>query len=146
MTDPRTAELLVAGIRKGWVRNAPAPFGREVSAGVGAEPVRALALAELRHDLALDLADALAGQPEVLADLVERAGLAVVQAVAQPDDLLLAVVQRREDPAQVVLQQARDHGALGVRRLGVFDEVAQWGVLLGADRHVQAYRVTRVVE
>jgi len=42
--------------------------------GVGAQAIGAVALAELRHDLALDLSDALAGQAEVAADLVERAG------------------------------------------------------------------------
>src|SRR5262249_42573189 len=40
------------------------------------------ALAELAQRLALDLADALAGQAEPLADLLERLGLLVVQAEA----------------------------------------------------------------
>ena len=52
-------------------------------AGVGAQPLGAVAVAQLGHDLALDLAHPLARQPEQLPDLVERARLAVVEAEAQ---------------------------------------------------------------
>ena len=40
----------------------------------------------------------------------------------------------------------RDHGGLGVGGLAVLDEVAERGLLVGADRHVQDYRVAGVVE
>src|SRR5664280_752651 len=48
---------------------------------------------ELRHGPGLDLADPLAGQVEVLADLLERAGLAPIEAEAQTQDLPLAFVE-----------------------------------------------------
>src|SRR5437660_520662 len=122
----------------------PANWSR--SARVGAQALGALALAELAHHFALDLADPLAGETETLADLVQRARLAVFQAVAQPDHGLLALVQRGQHPAQVVLQQAGDDRALRIGRLAVLDEVTERSVLLRADRHVQAHRVARVVE
>ncbi len=49
---------------------------------------------ELADGLGLDLADALAGDFEDLADLFERVGVAVADAVAELDDLALAVGQR----------------------------------------------------
>src|SRR4029453_423492 len=48
--------------------------------------------------------------------------------------------------AEGVVARARDRGGLGVGRLAVFDEVAQRGLFLGADRHVERHRVAGVVE
>src|SRR5688500_6206763 len=111
---------------------APAASGPQLAC-VGAQAVGAHADPELRHDLALDLAHPLPGEPEAAADLVEGARLAVVEAVAHPDDRLLAVLQRGEHAAQVVVQQVRDHGGLGVGGLAVLDEVAERRLLLGPD-------------
>src|SRR5215470_752487 len=130
--------------------NWAGPYGtttmRRGLAGVGPQPFGAFPLTQLGHHLALDLPDALARQPETAADLVQGARLTVVEAVPHADDLLLAVLKGGQHPAQVVLQQAGDHGGLGVGRLGVLDEVAKRRLLLVADRHVQAHRVARVVE
>src|SRR5690349_20394020 len=96
------------------------------SAGrVRLEPAGTVAVAELDHDLALDLAHPLAREAELLADLVERARLPVVEPVAQPDHVLLALVQRRDDAAHVVVEQPRDDRRLGVGGLGVLDEVPE---------------------
>src|SRR5690606_40832978 len=73
------------------IRSPGDPAAR--SAGVGAELVSALALAQLRHHFALDLPDPFPGQAERLADLVEGPRLAVVQAVAHADHRLLALFQ-----------------------------------------------------
>src|SRR3546814_14701077 len=54
-------------------------------------------VAELRHGTGFDLADALAGEVEVLPDLFEGAGLATVEAEAQLQDLALAVVEGGEE-------------------------------------------------
>src|SRR4051812_48492943 len=54
-------------------------------------------LAELAQRLALDLADALAGQAEALADLLERLGLLVVQAEAHAQHRRLALVHLVEE-------------------------------------------------
>src|SRR5438445_12720567 len=59
-------------------------------AGIGAR------VPQLRHRPRLDLADALTGQVEVLADLFERARLAAVEPEAQRQDLPLALVERCE--------------------------------------------------
>src|SRR5947209_7252729 len=96
----------------------------ESSARVRAEPVGPLAVAELGHHLALDLANPLAGQAEQLADLIERAGLSVVEPEAQPDHLMLPLVERGEHAADVGVQQFGDHRVLRGHRLGVFDEIA----------------------
>ena len=54
---------------------------------VVAELLAAVGVAQLGQRLGLDLADPLAGDAELLAHLLERAGLAVVEAEAQPHDL-----------------------------------------------------------
>ena len=58
---------------------------------VVAQHLRARRVAQLRHRLRLDLADALAGHAVDLADLVERAGLAVSEAEPEPYDPGLAL-------------------------------------------------------
>src|SRR5262245_24149136 len=60
------------------------------------------ALVELVQRLALDLADALAGQAEALADLLERLRLLVVQAEAHPQHGRLALVHLVEQVEDVV--------------------------------------------
>src|ERR1700684_2041654 len=63
------------------------------SVQVVAQHLRAARVAQLRHRLRLDLADAFTGHAVNLADLVEGAGLAVGEAEAQPYDAGLAVRQ-----------------------------------------------------
>src|SRR5690606_40455786 len=88
-----------------------------------------------------DLADALAGDLEDLADLFEGVGVSVADAVAELDDLALAVGQRLEHGLDAVLE----HLARGAhdRALGlvVLDEVAEVRVLALADRAVERNRV-----
>src|ERR1022692_4448459 len=88
--------------------------------------------------LRLDLADALAGHLEDSAHLFERVGVTVAQAVAQLDDLALAVGQRLEDVFDLVLEHFL-RGSVD-RRLGAFvlDEVAEVAVLAFADRPIEA--------
>ena len=96
---------------------------------------------QLADGLGLDLADALAGDLEDPADLFERVGVAVADAVAQLDDLALAVGQRLEHLLDLVLEHLLRGGA--DRALGrlVLDEVAEVAVLALADRAVEADRV-----
>src|SRR2546422_8389670 len=85
---------------------------------------------QLGERLGLDLADALPGEGDLRADLLEGAGLPREQAEAQRQNLLLPVGERVEHPPEVLLAQrerSRLEGALG---LGVLDEVAQLGVLV----------------
>jgi hypothetical protein len=69
------------------------------SAGVRPQPLRAVAMAQLGHHLALNLTNPFARESETLADLVQRVRLAVVEALAQPDDFLLALFERGQHPA-----------------------------------------------
>src|SRR5438309_10027895 len=83
---------------------------------------------QLRHGPHLDLADALPGEVEVLAHLVERAGLAPVEAVAQPEDLALALAQHREQPAHLAGQRGGDRLLGRSRGAAVLDDVGPLGV------------------
>ena len=56
-----------------------------------AQALRLAVALQLGHRLGLDLADALAGEAELLADLLQRARLPVLEAEAQLDDLALAL-------------------------------------------------------
>src|SRR3954469_7510135 len=53
-------------------------------------------VAQLRHRPSFDLADALAGEVEVLTDFFERAGLPAIETEPQLEDLALTLVERRE--------------------------------------------------
>ena len=55
------------------------------------QPLRVAVGVELVERLRLDLADALAGDAEALADLLQRAGLLAAEAEAELQDLALAV-------------------------------------------------------
>src|SRR4051794_434081 len=61
-----------------------------------AEALRALRMAEFGEGLRFDLADPLAGDAELLADLLQRLRLTAVEPEAQADDLLLALGQLAE--------------------------------------------------
>src|SRR3954454_3022249 len=66
-------------------------------------------VAQLGERAVLDLADALPRQLEHLTDLVEGARLAAVEAVAQLEDLALAVVERREELLDLLAHQLLEH-------------------------------------
>ena len=103
--------------------------GEEV-AGAGV----ARRVAQLAHRPGLDLADALPGEVEVLADLLEGPRLAAVEAEAQLQDLPLALVERGQQAGDLVGQQRR--GGDLERALGraVLDDVAELGVAVLAQR------------
>src|SRR5690242_6369046 len=128
-------------------RVAAGPSGccARCSVQVVPEDLRAARVAQLRHGLRLDLADPLTRDAVDLADLVERARLAVGQAEAQPDDAGLPLRQGLQHAGQLVLHEReadrvdRDHG------LGVLDEVAELAVALVADGLVEADRLPGVL-
>ena len=97
----------------------------------------ALGWRQPREGLALDLADALARDAELSADLLERARMAVLEPEAQADDLALSFCKSVEHLAQLLLK----HGeACSVGRHDggiVLDEVAELAVFLFADRGFQ---------
>src|SRR5690242_4847593 len=89
---------------------------------------------QLLEALVLDLADALARDVERPPDLVERARVLAVEAVAELQHLALPARERAEDLAQRLLAHA-DLGLLvRQRQVLVGDEVAELRLVLVADR------------
>jgi len=104
-------------------------------------------VAQLCHRLALDLADPLAGQLERPPDLVQRLGLATVEAVPHPHDRCLARLEGVEDAVQLRTHQTGLHRRLRSHRAAlVGDEVTQRRVIVGADGLVEADQVSRQVD
>src|SRR5687768_10790246 len=110
---------------------------------VVAELLAAAGVAQLRERLALDLADPLAGDAELAADLLEGPGVAVGEAEPELDDLLLPLAQRVQDRLELLLQEDERRRVDGDDGLGVLDEVAEVGVLLLADRRLERDRLLR---
>jgi hypothetical protein len=82
----------------------------------------------------LDLADALAGDGEVLADLLEGVVAGLADAEAHAQDLLLARGERGEDSPGLVGEVHVDDRVRGRDHVLVLDEVAEMRVLFLADR------------
>src|SRR5690606_30339368 len=106
----------------------------------------ALVVLELAQRLVLDLADALAGDAEVAADLLERVLAAVDQPLAELQHHRLALVELAERLLQLLGEDVL--GGLVDRRLDVLvgDEVAVERVLLVADGRFQRERLARELE
>ena len=90
-------------------------------------------MAQLAQRLGLDLADAFARDVELLADLLERAGTAVLDAEAELEDLLLARGEGGEHVHELLLQQRERRGLTRLARALIGNEVAEMAVLLLAD-------------
>src|SRR5947208_16875878 len=82
-------------------------------------------MAQLGHGPGVDLAEPLPGQAEALANLVQRARLAPVQAKAQPEDLPLPLIERDEHLVDLVTQQGDRRGIERGYRSGVFYHLTQ---------------------
>ncbi len=101
-------------------------------------------MAQLGQGLALDLPDPLAGEVEVLADVVEGARLAVDQAVAHLHDAALAVGEAGQHRAQLLAHEQERRRLPGHDRVLVLDEVTEARVAVLADEGVEAGGVTVV--
>src|ERR1043166_6783068 len=89
---------------------------------------------QLADCLPLDLPHPFARHLEDTAYLFERVGVTIPEAVAELDDLALAVGQRLEDVVDLVLEHLLGRGADGRFSPVVLDEVAEVAVLAFADR------------
>src|SRR5512133_930060 len=88
-----------------------------------------LRMAKSPERLGLDLPDALAGNVEIQADFLEGERIAVIEAEAHAQDFLLAGRKRREDAAQLLLEEL-EGGLVGrILDVLVFDEVPEKGIL-----------------
>src|SRR5512139_409178 len=90
-------------------------------------------VAQLPERLGLDLADALAGDLELLAHLFQRVVRVFADAETPPKHLLLAVRQRVQHLADLQVEVVPDGELEGRGDLLVLDKVAQMAVLLLAD-------------
>src|SRR5436190_14816920 len=111
-----------------------------------AKLLRPRRVTQLRQRLRLDLPDPLAGNPELLADLLQRPRVPVDQAEPQLDDLLLPVGQRVQDRVELLLQEDEGGGIDRYDGVAVLDEVAEVGVLLLTDRRLERDRLLRQLE
>ena len=91
--------------------------------------------------LDLDLPDTLSGQAEMPADLLERAGIAAVEAVAEDDHLAFAVGKVAERPTKRLAAEMELDSLFG-ERVVTRDEVAECGVVLLSDRGIETGRRT----
>src|SRR5438093_8477596 len=115
-----------AGTRSGARPAAGAnPVSEDRGLGYVAELLRLGQRAQLLQALVLDLADALAGDLEGAADLVERARLLTVQAVAKLEHSPLAIAERAEALRERGRAERRVGSLVGERCRLVLDELAE---------------------
>src|SRR5437867_665519 len=91
------------------LRSSAAKFLRSI-VEKSSQAVTAAGMAQFAQGLGFDLADALAGDGEVLADLLECVLAAVVEAEPHLDDLLLARRESLQDLRRLLAQIQIDHG------------------------------------
>jgi len=89
---------------------------------------------ELAQRLGLDLSDALAGDREVLPDLLQRVLATVGEAEAEPQHLLLARGERVEDLVRLLPEREADDRFDGRDDLLVLYKIAQVAVFFFSDR------------
>src|SRR2546427_2906101 len=139
-----------SGTKQAIWRSSKRPFGAKEAEFTASRLLQVIPeflaagrVAELAQRLGLDLRDALAGHPEPLADLFQRALVAVDQSKPQ---LQHAPLPRRERVEHVLDlgMQHRERRGIGWRdRLAVLDEVTEVGVLLLSDRRLERDRILR---
>src|SRR5690606_14192556 len=116
------------------VESSGAQLLREIT-----ELARAARMPQAAQRLALDLADALARQPELLPDFFQRVRAAVLQAEAQPQNARLASGQRAEHFLNLFAQEVLVGDLRGGRCGEVFDKAAELAVFLFPDRALEAH-------
>ena len=95
---------------------------------------QARGVAHFAERLGLDLPNAFTGDLELMADVFQRAGVAITDAKAKLEHLPFAFIQAAQHVAQHVLEQAEAGDVEGILRRLVLDEIAKAGVIAVADR------------
>src|SRR5574340_85325 len=108
-----------------------------------AQTVAAAGMAEFAQGLGFNLADALAGDREVLPHPLQRVLTAVFQAEAHLDDLLFARRERLQHLRGLLPQVEVDHRLGGRNARLVHDEIAEVGFLFLPDGSFQRDRLLR---
>src|SRR5262249_56948256 len=109
----------------------------------GTEAAGSLRGTELAEGLGFDLADAFAGDVELLADLFERVLALAADSEAHPDDFLFLRGKGLQNTRSLVADIRLDHGIDRRADPAVLDQVAQGGFAVTADRSLERHRVTR---
>src|SRR4030095_7013707 len=78
-------------------------------------------VAELSESFVFDLADALAGETDLLADFLEGHRVAAAQAVTKAQDFRLALVDAAEQAAELLQLVVALHGHVRTQRVHVCD-------------------------
>src|SRR5207253_2682457 len=104
-------------------RTLPDPFRSRSALDERLETLAAARVAELAEGFGFDLADALAGDFEVLADLFEGVVGLLADAEAHAEDLLLARGERAQDLAGLLGEVEVNHGVARGHDVLVLDEV-----------------------
>jgi len=89
----------------------------------------------------LDLADALAGQPELFAHLFERMSVPIAQAKAQTKDARLAGGESAHHLLQGFAKELLVRYIGGGQRLVILDKVPELGIPVIAHRPLQGYGI-----
>src|SRR5262245_35388958 len=101
-------------------------------------------LADLAERLLLQLANALAAQIVLVADLLQRELVLVVEAEPPPDDPRLDRRQRCEQPAHLVAPLTVREVIEGRERVLLLQEIDELAPILVTDRTIQRKRSLRV--
>src|SRR6516164_6229568 len=101
---------------------------------------------QLAYRLGLDLADALARDRELVADLFQGVVLVHADAEAHADYTVLPRRERGERACRGLAQVRLDDGVDRQDRVLVLDEIAEVGILLVADRGFQRQRLFHYLE
>src|SRR5438445_8796291 len=110
---------------------------------LGIELLRACERVELLQALVLDLPDPLAREVERPADLVERRRGPAVEAVAELEDVALAVRERGDETPQRFVPQGQLDFLVGGLLALVDEEVAERGVARLTDGLLERHRSLR---
>ena len=98
------------------------------------EVLRPIGMLQLANRLRFDLPDPLPRDPKNAADLFERIGIAIAQAITKPDDLSFAPGERLEQTLNLLTKDA----VVGVLKrtfaVLIFDQLAERSIFAFADR------------
>src|SRR5436190_16210598 len=133
--------LVEAHVARGMERERRRGSGERV-----AEGRQIAALLELQDGLTLQLPDAFAAEMELAAELLQRAGRPAVDAVADPEDLLLAGMQRVEQTVEPLADRLLPRRRARAGRARVADQLADGVLLAVLQRFVQRHRASRELD
>jgi hypothetical protein len=107
---------------------------------VPCERLRLVRPTQAVESTALDLADTLPGQSKRFADLSEGFRLVVVEPESELENPPLTVRQLRQGVRKSEQEGLAENPLIGVRKNGLLEEIAKFGVTFHIDRFVERQR------